>query len=199
MPDLSDEQADFLRRYIEDGFGVGDDSEGLAALLLESAFGNRLCGKLGVQPEDGEETDWWPGTGLHWDDGATGRMLVLRAAENRHMWDGLRARLQEQLETGEDPPKWLLTWAAEAFTGIRQPPSGPGSGRGRAAPGRAATERAAEVVETLRLVMGFSAEAAQIWIVENLPERWKDRDALAKALQRAYGGCRGRKKGVFCP
>ena len=89
MPDLSDEQAGFLRRYIEDGFGVGDDSEGLAALLLERAFGNRLCGKPGVQPEEGEETDWWPETGLHWDDGATGTMLVLRAAENRHMWDGI--------------------------------------------------------------------------------------------------------------
>ncbi|MCY4479236.1 MAG: hypothetical protein OXB97_05030, partial [Rhodospirillales bacterium] len=97
MPDLSDEQADFLRRYIEDGFGVGDDSEGLAALLLESAFGNRLCGKPGVQPEDGLETDWWPGTGLHWDDGAPGGMLGLRAAATRHTWGGRRARLPEGL------------------------------------------------------------------------------------------------------
>ena len=189
MPELSDEQADFLRRYIEDGFGVGDDSEGLAALLLDRAFRNRSSDEPGVQPEDGDETDGWPGTGLHWDDGATGRMLVLRAAENRHIWDGLRARLQEQLETGEDPPSWLSKWAAEAFTGLRQPPSGPGSGRGRVAPGRVAAQRAAEAVETLRL-MGFTTEAAQIWIVENLPDRWKDRDVLAKALQRAPGGHR---------
>ena len=43
--------------------------------------------------------------------------------------------------------------------------------------------------------MGFSAEAAQIWIVENLPERWKDRDALAKAFQRAGGSTQATEEG----
>ena len=178
VPELDEDQARTLRDYIR---GEGDfelDPETRADALIEEAFGNRSHDgpRVGTEPVMGE-------VGMNWETEDTGRQLAACAAEDRHVWDLLTTKLKEQLQGAEDPPRWLLVWAAEAFTGIRQPISGPGSGRGRAMPRRIIVERAGEVVECLK-TEGFTAEAARNWIVENVPEHFHDPESLRRALQR---------------
>lgn len=183
MPELTDKEAAILLRYIRDAFGLATD---YATAFLEEAIRDKSGDEPSVWAEDGEGSGKWlppEETSVSWNDAITGAVLVHGAAENRHIWDGLKARLKEQLEVGEEPPKWLLTWAAEAFAGIRRPPSGQDSGRGRATPSKAVTERAGHVVEILKS-KGFTADGARSWITESLHDLWTDPESLRKALQR---------------
>ena len=198
VPELSDGQAAILRRYILDGFGSAAESERYAAAQFEEAIRDKSRDEpsvyvdgAGLPPDE---------TSLDWNDAFTGAVLTRTAAQNRHMWDRLQARLKEQLERGEDPPEWLQAWAAEVSTGIRKPPSGEGSGRGSAAHRRGYVERASHVVQFLKS-SGFTRESALERIVENLPELWSNPDTLHKAFQRMNRQRRqgGQKSGFFCP